>query len=237
MEEIVKITEQNGKQAVSARELHAFLENKQEFVNWIKYRIKQYGLLENQDYEVLEYNYLGIRLDKFVKSDNQIVSKTEYALTLDCAKELCMVEGNEKGKEARRYFIECEKKLKEATIKPLSMLEIAQISLNKLIEHESELKEHSEKITAVEKKVNEIDVRTLTRPDYFTIVGYSMLMSTSVNLTQAKELGKKASTICKQRGIVTDKTPDPRFGAVRLYPRTVLDEVFVGFMGFNKVVS
>ena len=40
--------------------------------------------------------------------------RLEYALTLDMAKELSMVERNEKGKQARKYFIECEKKLKEA---------------------------------------------------------------------------------------------------------------------------
>jgi len=39
-------------------------------------------------------------------------NKIEYALSIDCAKEISMVEGNEKGKQARRYFIECEKRLK-----------------------------------------------------------------------------------------------------------------------------
>lgn len=46
--------------------------------------------------------------------------KIEYFISLDMAKEICMVEKNEKGKEARKYFIECEKKLKESN--PLEIL-------------------------------------------------------------------------------------------------------------------
>ena len=48
MEEIIKISEKDGQRAVNARELHAFLESKQEFANWIKGRIDKYGFVENQ---------------------------------------------------------------------------------------------------------------------------------------------------------------------------------------------
>jgi phage anti-repressor protein len=99
----IQIVEQNGEQAVSARELHTFLGSKQEFSNWIKNRIEKYDLVENQDYEVF---------DKFIKNPSGGRPLTEYALSIDCAKELSMVEGNEKGKQARRYFIEAEKALK-----------------------------------------------------------------------------------------------------------------------------
>lgn len=103
MKELIKITEQNGKRAVSARELHLFLESKQEFANWIKNRIDKYGFIENQDYEVF---------DNFIKNPNGGRPLIEYALTIDTAKEIAMVEGNEKGKTARQYFIECEKQLR-----------------------------------------------------------------------------------------------------------------------------
>ncbi|WP_454949029.1 phage antirepressor KilAC domain-containing protein [Capnocytophaga leadbetteri] len=102
-QELIKITEQNGKRAVSARELHLFLESKQEFANWIKNRIDKYGFIENQDYEVF---------DNFIKNPNGGRPLIEYALTIDTAKEIAMVEGNEKGKMARQYFIECEKLLR-----------------------------------------------------------------------------------------------------------------------------
>lgn len=103
MEELIRITEQSGKQAVSARELHVFLGNKKQFSDWIKDRIKKYGLVENQDYA--SYSLNSEKGRPFI----------EYALTLDTAKELAMVEGNAKGKEARQYFIACEKKLKQVS--------------------------------------------------------------------------------------------------------------------------
>lgn len=106
MQELIKITEQNGQQVVSARELHAFLESKRDFSTWIKDRIEKYGFIENQDFELL-HNF-GEQTGRGGHN------KIEYALTMDTAKELAMVEGNEKGKQARRYFIECEKRVKQA---------------------------------------------------------------------------------------------------------------------------
>ena len=50
MNELIKITENNGRRAVSARELHEFLESKQDFSTWIKNRIEKYDLVENVDY-------------------------------------------------------------------------------------------------------------------------------------------------------------------------------------------
>nr|DAN46736.1 MAG TPA: KilAC domain protein [Caudoviricetes sp.] len=105
MTELIKITtNESGNQVVSARELHEFLESKQEFANWIKNRIDKYGFVENQDFEVF---------DNFINNPNGGRPLKEYALTIDTAKELAMVEGNEKGRQARRYFIECEKKLRD----------------------------------------------------------------------------------------------------------------------------
>ena len=101
MKELIKITEQSGKKAVSARELHTFLESKQQFADWIKNRITEYGFTENQDFEVFH---------NFMKNPSGGRPLTEYALTVNMAKELSMVEGNDKGKQARRYFIACEEK-------------------------------------------------------------------------------------------------------------------------------
>lgn len=106
--ELIKITENDGKQAVSARELHEFLESKQQFSDWIKNRVDKYGFVEGQDFEVFH---------NFMENPQGGRPLTEYALTLDAAKELAMVEGNDKGKQARRYFIECEKRLREASPK------------------------------------------------------------------------------------------------------------------------
>ena len=93
----------NAVETVNARELHAFLEVQTRFNDWIKNRIEQYDFVENQDFTTVSKN-----LENGGRS-------IEYHTTLDMAKELSMVERNEKGKQARKYFIECEKKLKEQT--------------------------------------------------------------------------------------------------------------------------
>ncbi|WP_339053274.1 antA/AntB antirepressor family protein [Arsenophonus endosymbiont of Crataerina pallida] len=91
-------------QTVNARDLHAFLESKQEFANWIKDRIQQYGFIEHQDF-----------LINLSKTPNGGRPAKEYHISLDMAKELSMVERNEKEKQARQYFIECERQAKTAT--------------------------------------------------------------------------------------------------------------------------
>ena len=102
MNMLIPITEDAGKRAVNARDLHIFLESKPQFADWIKNRIRQYGFIENQDYQVFH---------NLMNNPNGGRPTTEFALSIDMAKELSMVEGNEKGKEARRYFIACEKRL------------------------------------------------------------------------------------------------------------------------------
>lgn len=100
MNELIKITEQNGKRAVNARELHQFLGVGKDFSSWIKERISKYGFIEDQDYS--SFTEIGER-------EVGATVRKEYALSLDMAKELSMVENNEKGRLARKYFIECEK--------------------------------------------------------------------------------------------------------------------------------
>lgn len=88
-----------AQQTVNARELHAFLEVQTRFNDWIKNRVDEYGFIENQDFIAFTEN--------LVNGGRRI----EYALSLDMAKELSMVERNAQGKQARQYFIDCEKRL------------------------------------------------------------------------------------------------------------------------------
>lgn len=94
---------------VNARELHEFLGNGDKYTTWIKDRIEKYDFVENQDFCSFLSESSGGRPSK------------EYHISLDMAKGLAMVERNEKGKEARRYFIECEKKQAQA-LKELSFI-------------------------------------------------------------------------------------------------------------------
>lgn len=104
-------------QAVNARELHAFLKSRQDFSTWIKNRIADYDFVENQDF---------VRFHKKMEANNATL--IEYAISLDMAKELSMVERNEQGKQARKYFIECEKRL-HATM-PQTYIEALQALLD-----------------------------------------------------------------------------------------------------------
>lgn len=99
--ELIKITQnEQGEQLVSGRELHQFLEVKSRFNDWIKNRIEKYRFVENIDFTTLTKNLVNGG------------KETDYIIRLDMAKELSMVENNDKGRQARRYFIECEKQLK-----------------------------------------------------------------------------------------------------------------------------
>lgn len=108
MEELIKIhTTPGGRRAVSAKDLHEFLGVKTEFIVWVK-RMLDYGFESQKDY---------------IKNDvpvNQYVVKHDYILTLDTAKEISMIQRSEKGKQARQYFIACEKRLKEI-VQPLEL--------------------------------------------------------------------------------------------------------------------
>lgn len=87
--------------AVNARDLHEFLQVGKDFSTWMKDRISSYGFTETQDFEVFTNsggNQSGGRPSK------------EYMISLDMAKELAMVERNDRGKQARQYFIECERR-------------------------------------------------------------------------------------------------------------------------------
>lgn len=101
MNELIKIEEREGKRVVNARELHRFLCSKQDFSTWIKGRIEKYDFVENQDFITAPQIY--------GTANGGHATRTEYIVTTDMAKELSMVENNERGRMARRYFIECEK--------------------------------------------------------------------------------------------------------------------------------
>lgn len=131
-------------ETVNARELHAFLEVKTRFNDWIKNRIKEYGFVENVDFVTLTENLV---------SGGQ---RQEYFLTLDMGKEISMVERNAKGKEARKYFIACEKQAKQ----PLQLNDPAflrgtlLVYTEKVIELEARIEEAQPKLEALSRIAN-----------------------------------------------------------------------------------
>lgn len=201
MNELIKIVENNGKQAVSARELYEKLGfDLSQWSRWYKKNIAENKFaIQGQDY---------IQLD--------IMSRTlDFALSIDFAKRLAMMARTETGEQIRNYFIEVEKR----TTKPLTQLDILAQSVQILQAQEKRL-------TQVEDKVALIEAKTTLHPNYFTIVGYATLHRIQCGLSLACRLGRKATNICKNRGITTEEIPDPRFGKVKVYPEEILKEVF-----------
>lgn len=100
MNELIKVDYNNDRPAVSARELHEFLEVETPYHKWFP-RMCEYGFAENQDFVVM---------DIFVHhSQGGSQSKKDAAITIGMAKEICMLQRNEKGKIARQYFLQLEK--------------------------------------------------------------------------------------------------------------------------------
>jgi anti-repressor protein len=197
--ELIKISESNGKQVVSARELHQFLEIETRFNDWIK-RMLDYGFIENVDYSKMSI-------------DNQSI---DYALTVDCAKHLAMMQRTEKGMQARQYFIECEKQIN----KPMSQIDI-------IIQSAQMLKDIENRANALEQRIEAIENKPqINAPvEHFSIMGYCHNIKKQISLEQAKTYGVKCRRMCNELGLVIGKVSDPRFGSVNTYPLDVLKEI------------
>ena len=83
---------------VSGRELHDFLEVTTRYNDWFN-RMTEYGFTEGEDY----YSFLSNRSDGLAGKP-----RTDHQLTIPMAKELCMIQRNERGKQARQYFLAVE---------------------------------------------------------------------------------------------------------------------------------
>lgn len=132
-------------QTVNARELHQFLAVGKDFSTWIKDRIEQYGFTEGHDYVTHLLPNIGEK--------GQGRPTKEYAISLDMAKELAMVERNDKGKQARQYFIECERQARNpiAALSRMDLLKLALESEEQRLALESKVAEQAPKVAALDR--------------------------------------------------------------------------------------
>lgn len=112
---LINIKTENGFNSVSARELHAKLEIKTQYKDWFP-RMCEYGFEENID-------FIAIAQKRATAQGNK-TTFTEHFISLDMAKEICMIQRSEIGKKFRQYFIECEKKLKNIATPKLTFEEM-----------------------------------------------------------------------------------------------------------------
>lgn len=99
MNELIKINYESDRPTVLARDLHEFLEAETPFHKWFP-RMCEYGFTEDEDYRT----FLSNRSDGLPGKPRQ-----DAQLTIDMAKEICMLQRNEKGKQARQYFLQLER--------------------------------------------------------------------------------------------------------------------------------
>lgn len=99
MNELIKINYESDRPTVLARDLHEFLEVKTAYKDWFP-RMCEYGFAEGEDY----CSFLSDRSDGLPGKPRQ-----DAQLTIDMANEICMLQRNEKGKQARQYFLQLER--------------------------------------------------------------------------------------------------------------------------------
>lgn len=137
-------TNEQGSSVVSARELYDFLEVKTKFPDWCK-RMFEYGFEPSKDYiEVYPKNEINLGGRPSV----------DYALTIDTAKEIAMLQRSDKGKAARQYFIECERLAKEV-VKPKTQIEVLLESVQLLAQQEQRISQLETKFAQLEESKNE----------------------------------------------------------------------------------
>lgn len=206
MEGLITITEKDGKQLVSARELHRFLENPDNVNTWFK-RQCEYGFEEGKDFIAVSQESTGGR------------PSIDYALTLDCAKEISMIQRTEKGKQARRYFIDCEKKLKEVSTpnyeSALAIIGVDESLIPQIAKVYYERDEMKPKVIAFE---NVIDSQTT-----YTLDSVSDILNIG-RTTLSKILeSKKWKTVREVNG-----TSSTRYSEENGYAKTIFEYINIG---------
>jgi phage anti-repressor protein len=160
--ELIKVN--FDKQTVSARALYTFLDLTERFSKWFK-RMISYGLVENIDFTAVSFVICHKQPEDFTSVNNGVYQDIgDYLLTIDAAKHIAMVQRNEKGKQARNYFINIEKLYWKGVYSknqnPVSSVTPFEKIRNLLVEIEGEMvprKDYNllaEKMVALEQKLD-----------------------------------------------------------------------------------
>ncbi|MFT4156517.1 MAG: antA/AntB antirepressor family protein [Microbacterium sp.] len=148
MSALIPIREHDGRQAVSGRDLHAFLEVATPYKDWFP-RMLAYGFSEGEDFSAILSESTGGR------------PAADHAMTLDMAKELAMLQRTPRGQEARRYFIEVEKRARAIAVPQTyaEALEAAAAQARRAEALEAKVAEDAPKVEYVETFVASEDLR------------------------------------------------------------------------------
>jgi len=125
MNELIKVNYDNERPTVAGRELHEMLEVETPYHKWFP-RMCEYGFTENVDFIVTDKNVH--------RADGTQMPQTQHdhQLTIEMAKEICMLQRSEKGKQARQYFIQLESAWNTPEMVMSRALKMAENTINKL---------------------------------------------------------------------------------------------------------
>lgn len=166
---------QDLQQAVSARELQEFLEIKDRFSVWIE-RMIGYGFVENQD-------YIGCSFyDTLARQHLR-----DYFISIDMAKEISMIQRSDKGKQARQYFLECERKLKGQIVTPAIPQSFAE-ALQLAADQAKQLELAAPKVNAYDKLIESTHLKSVGD------------VAKSIGLKSAQALNKKLEAVSAYDG-------------------------------------
>ena len=168
MKDLIKITTNDkGQHLVSGRELHEFLEIRTKYKDWFP-RMVEYGFEEGIDFVMVAQKRATNNLK------NPVTTVIDHAISIDMAKEISMIQRTEKGKQARLYFIECEKiaknKLNSITVTENAAIANEYMKLLKTSAETLHMNENS--ILYISKKIyKDCNIPTTYLPDYTTSKG------------------------------------------------------------------
>lgn len=138
MNEVIKINSEAL--TVSARDLHDALEVKTAFKDWFP-RMCEYGFNEGVDFNVLKNERVQFEGNREVTRE-----LTDYQISIDMAKEICMIQRTEKGREVRKYFLDLEKAWNTPEQVMARALKIADRKINHLTEQNKALAADNEQM-------------------------------------------------------------------------------------------
>lgn len=215
--EIALNVDENG--MTTARALYNFLElSPSQFARWAKQNI------ENNEFYEENIDWEGFDI---VSNGNKC---KDYRLSTDFAKHLSMESHSEKGKEARKYFIYVEDKVKQKAIDLTQLspeLQRAYAIIESQAKMELEQKRQAQEIKGLQDNIKRLEEKVTTHnDDYFTVAGYASLRGLNVDINKANMLGRKASKLSREYGYDIGKAKDTRYGTVNTYHVDILKEVF-----------
>lgn len=165
---------QDLQQAVSARELHDFLEMTERFSSWFD-RMLAYGFSESSDFE---------KCKTFNASNREL---EDYFISIDMAKEISMIQRSDKGKQARQYFLDCERKLKGQVVTPAIPQSFAE-ALQLAADQAKQLELAAPKVNAYDKLIESTNLKSVGD------------VAKSIGLKSAQALNKKLEAVSAYDG-------------------------------------